>query len=107
MKEFSHAVVRTIGEDGKSRSMLLDMETAQQLSGSKITQMVSVGDSMGEIPDDIQQVLSWDLGGMKKALAEAEAKGLLSEASSMDEIQAYLDDYQEKHSVDFGLPRLT
>lgn len=107
MKDFSHAVVRTIGEDGTSRTMLLDMETAQQLTHCEITQVVSAGDEAGEIPDDIKQVLSWDLGGMKQALAEGERSGAISEASSMEEIEAYLDDYQARHKVSFGLPKLT
>lgn len=106
MKEFSHAVVRTIGEDGKSRTVLLDVETAEQLTGAQVTQMVSTGGKK-EIPADIQRILSWDLGGMKRALAEAESRGLLDEHSSMEEIQAYLDRYQDEHGLDFGLPRLT
>lgn len=107
MKDFTHAVVRTIGEDGTSRTMLLDMETAQQLTQGEITQVVSADPDGDAIPADIQQVLSWDLGGMKKAIVEGEKKGLIDENSSMEEIQAYLDEYQKRHKVDFGLPRLT
>ncbi|MEL6184915.1 MAG: hypothetical protein AAFU79_09850 [Myxococcota bacterium] len=107
MKEFTHAVVRTIGEDGTSRTVLLDMETAEQLTQAEITQVVSASPDGKAIPEDIQQVLSWDLGGMKRAIVEGEKKGLIDESSSMDEIQAYLDDYQKKHKVDFGIPRLT
>lgn len=106
MKDFTHAVVRTIGEDGRSKTVLLDVETAQQLTGASVTQMVSASRDQ-EIPEDIRQVLTWDLGGMKRALAEAEAKGILSEHSSMEEIQTYLDEYQLRHGLDFGLPRLT
>lgn len=104
MKDFTHAVVRTIGEDGTSRSMLVEMDMAQQMSGTKITQMVSTGGR--EIPPDLAPILSWDLGGVKAALAEAEAQGILTESSSMEEIQAYIDAYERKHSVSFGLPKL-
>jgi hypothetical protein len=105
MKDFTHAVVRTVGEDGTARTMLLDTETASMLTQGEVTQMVSAGGQA--IPEDIAQVLSWDLGGMKKALAEAERKGLLHAESSIEEIEKYLQDYQAQHRVDFGLPKLT
>ena len=104
MKEFTHAVVRTIGEDGRSKSVLLDIETASQLTHGDVTQLVSAGP---EIPTDVQKILSWDLGGMKKALAEGESRGLLGEHSSMEDIAKYLEDYQKKHGLDFGLPNLS
>lgn len=106
MKDFTHAVVRTIGEDGRARTVLLDMETAALLTGAQVTQMVSAGADR-EIPPDIARVLSWDLGGMKRALAEAERRGLLREDSSIEEIEEYLEKYQEQNGVDFGLPKLT
>lgn len=107
MNDFTHVVVRTVGEDGKSRTVLLDIETASMLTQGRITQMVSAGRPDAEIPEDIQRVLCWDLGGMKKALAEAEARGILTEHSSLEEIQKYLEEYQARHGLDFGIPKLT
>ena len=106
MKAFTHAVVRTVGDDGRARSMLLDVETASMLTEGRVTQMVSKGPPGAELPKEIEQIFSWDLGGMKAALAEAEARGLLHAESSLEEIQKYLDEYQLRHSVDFGLPKL-
>ena len=106
MKEFTHAVVRTIGEDGKARTALLDVDTASMLTGAQVTQLVSAGTDR-PIPADIAKVLSWDFGGMKRALAEAEKAGRLHAESSIEEIDAYLKEYQEQNGVDFGLPKLT
>lgn len=106
-KDFTHAVVRTVGEDGRSRTVLLDVETASKLTNAEVTQWVSAGGKESDISPQVQKILSWDLGGMKRALAEGEKKGLLNEHSSIEEIEKYLKDYQEKHGLDFGLPELT
>ncbi len=103
MKDFTHAVVRTVGEDGTSRSMLIDAETARSLTHAEVTQIVSA--PPGELPDEIRAVLSVDLGGVKRAISDAERRGLLHGASTLEEIEAYLDEYQLKNRIDFGLPR--
>lgn len=106
-KDFTHAVVRTVGEDGRSRTVLLDVETASSLTQGEVTQMVSTHGSAEELAPEIAKVLSWDFGGMKRALLEAERKGILNEHSSIEEIEKYLEAYQEDHNVDFGIPKLT
>ncbi|MBX2813114.1 MAG: hypothetical protein KTR25_14965 [Myxococcales bacterium] len=107
MKDFTHAVVQTIGEDGRARSVLLDIETASQLTNAKVSQLVAAGSSIENIPPEVQQILSWDLAGMKRALVEGEKRGEISADSSMEQIEKYLKDYQQRHKVDFGLPKLT